>query len=285
MKQPMLKSNSSHPKITTKNSHIDETPSSAYWDEIIDHWQPEDRHLLWRTFANTLHRNLVKKTLKSSCFDHCLKTDLFEESVSEGVLPAINEVIKHVVGIDLSHNVLNGALSNHTDLSGIQTDVRALPFKDHQFDIIISFSTLDHFSSTSMIEQSLAELYRVLKPGGNMMVTLDNPINPIIALRSALSSKMLHRFGIVPYYVGKTIAARKLKKTMKLLGFQIVKTKYFMHIPRFPVIKTTRVLPFLFNKKSKQSLFIKFLTAFEVLSILPTSCFTGQFYVITVKKH
>jgi ubiquinone/menaquinone biosynthesis C-methylase UbiE len=51
----------------------------------------------------------------------------------------------------------------------IQSDAKALPFRDHSFDCVYSFGVLHHFPQ---IETALAEIYRVLKPGGQVMVML-----------------------------------------------------------------------------------------------------------------
>jgi ubiquinone/menaquinone biosynthesis C-methylase UbiE len=51
----------------------------------------------------------------------------------------------------------------------IQSDAKALPFKDNTFDCVYSFGVLHHFPG---IEAALAEIHRVLKPGGQVMVML-----------------------------------------------------------------------------------------------------------------
>jgi ubiquinone/menaquinone biosynthesis C-methylase UbiE len=51
----------------------------------------------------------------------------------------------------------------------MQSDAKALPFKDDTFDCVYSFGVLHHFPE---IESALAEIHRVLKPGGQVMVML-----------------------------------------------------------------------------------------------------------------
>jgi ubiquinone/menaquinone biosynthesis C-methylase UbiE len=51
----------------------------------------------------------------------------------------------------------------------IQGDAEQLPFEDDTFDIVYSFGVLHHTENTG---QSVAELQRVLKPGGRMAVML-----------------------------------------------------------------------------------------------------------------
>ncbi len=62
-----------------------------------------------------------------------------------------------------------------------------LPFADGAFDLVVSNSTLDHFRTPADIQTSFAELHRVLAPGGSLILTLDNPSNPVVALQKLLA--------------------------------------------------------------------------------------------------
>jgi len=79
-------------------------------------------------------------------------------------------------------------------------DVRQLDFGDNSIELIISNSTLDHFQQAEDIDRSLAELARVLVPGGLLLVTMDNPLNPVIALRNRLPKSLLGRTALAPVF-------------------------------------------------------------------------------------
>lgn len=78
----------------------------------------------------------------------------------------------HIVGLDASWRMLHHAQRNlahlraHVDL--VQQVADALPFRDQQFDGVISLEALEFFPSD---RAALAEMVRVLRPGGFLMVT------------------------------------------------------------------------------------------------------------------
>ena len=77
------------------------------------------------------------------------------------------------------------SVARNSGIEAVVADVRSLPFAEASFGVVFSGSTLDHFESAADIQRSLGELYRVLRPGGTLILTLDNPANPLIEGRSS----------------------------------------------------------------------------------------------------
>ncbi|MFH1445739.1 MAG: class I SAM-dependent methyltransferase [Nanoarchaeota archaeon] len=76
-----------------------------------------------------------------------------------------------VTGIDYSkdaYKIARNVLIGH-DCDLITADARKLPFKSNSFDKIISNDTIEHMNREDGIKM-LKEMYRVLKPGGFMIV-------------------------------------------------------------------------------------------------------------------
>jgi ubiquinone/menaquinone biosynthesis C-methylase UbiE len=57
----------------------------------------------------------------------------------------------------------------------IVKDIRHFPFDDQKFDTVTFIANLNHVPS-SLRDIELAEAYRVLKPDGNILVTMANPL-------------------------------------------------------------------------------------------------------------
>ncbi len=85
-----------------------------------------------------------------------------------------------LVGLDIDPEFLSQA-EHHVRERGIQAelllgDARRMPFPDGAFDIIVDFGTLYHIARR---EQALAEVARVLSPGG--LFVYETPLNQFIS--------------------------------------------------------------------------------------------------------
>ncbi len=75
-----------------------------------------------------------------------------------------------VHAIDPSVRMLEFARNNFPDINFLEGVASSLPFPDNFFDFIISIEVL-RYLDTADIKQAYAEMYRVLKPGGRILVT------------------------------------------------------------------------------------------------------------------
>jgi ubiquinone/menaquinone biosynthesis C-methylase UbiE len=83
-----------------------------------------------------------------------------------------------VIGIDLSMHMLNQATqkAHNVDARGtidfVAMDAENLAFPDNHFDTVFSLYALRHFPNP---DRALAEMYRVLMPGGRIVVGIGSP--------------------------------------------------------------------------------------------------------------
>ena len=163
------------------------------WDSAISPLLAARTETLWRRHSDAINSALIARWLRPGAFYHLLKTDLFDEAMGDGLYPVLATRADRVTGLDVARSVLDAAVSRHPRLMAVAADTRKLPFADATFDVVVSNSTLDHFDTRDDILVALRGLHRVLRPGGTVVLTLDNLANPLVALRNALPARLLRR--------------------------------------------------------------------------------------------
>jgi len=269
----------------TYHNPIADSEKKDYWSSVAKEWKEQRPQRLWRLHADALNSRLVARWLHPSTgLDLLLKTDLFDEAFGNGLRRIMETKSSCIVGMDISEPIVCSACESGKAITGVAADLRFLPFQGETFDIILSISSLDHFKTVHEMIVALRELHRVLKQGGRIIITLDNPGNPLIALRGLLPFKLLNRLGIVPYYVGATTGHVRLRRAMEDVGFIILECSAIMHFPRVLAVAMARVLE-RHAGPDAQRLYRRTLTAFECLSLLPTRFLTGHFTAIKAVKQ
>lgn len=255
----------------------------SHWDLVTGDWIKKHRHTLWRIYSDTIHKALLLRWLTPSPVENALKTDLFDEAVSEGLYPPLQSMSKNVFGIDISSVSVAEVAARYPSFQVKVADVRSLPFAEAFFDAVVSNSTLDHFKSHGDIGTSLREIYRVLRPGGCLLLTLDNLANPAIRLRNALPFALLKALRVVPYFVGATFTPGGLKKALESQGFKIEAMGAVMHYPRILAVAGASIFQKCAGEKARKR-YVDFLMSFEKLSSLPSRYLTGYFIAVKAVK-
>lgn len=86
------------------------------------------------------------------------------------ILNRIKPRTRRAVGVDLSAGMLEHARQRGHEV--YQSSITELPFADQTFDVAYSFKVLAHVEA---IELALAEMARVLRPGGHLIAEFYNP--------------------------------------------------------------------------------------------------------------
>ena len=253
------------------------------WDKVAGRLLDESVNKLWRRHSDLVNSELLEAWLYPEKEQRILKTDLFDEAVSDGLLPIMEERAQYVFGMDISDKILLKVKSSHPVIRSVKADARHLPFLTDTFDLVVSNSTLDHFVSGRELIAALCELRRVLRPGGRLILTLDNMANPVIALRRLLPFRFLRRLGILPYYVGITYTPWRLRRVLDRIGMDAVEITAIMHFPRIIVVALGKLVDDRAGRCLNNFLF-NAIMAFENLSKLPSRYFTGYFVAARSKK-
>jgi ubiquinone/menaquinone biosynthesis C-methylase UbiE len=83
--------------------------------------------------------------------------------------PSLNGV--HITGTDFAENALAAAAEALDAQQLNDLDAQGLPFADKSFDMITCLEVIEHLVFP---EQALAEMHRVLQPGGHVLITVPN---------------------------------------------------------------------------------------------------------------
>jgi len=257
--------------------------SSAYWEKVGNDWLALDSRALWRCHCDAVNARLLRRWLPPQRVERLLKTDLFDEAMGDGLFPHLASHARTVVGLDISRPVVEAVRARHPRLVAIEGDVRRLEFPDDSFDLVVSNSTLDHFASFAELVAGVGELSRVLRRGGELLITLDNLLCPIVGLRNALPFGLLNRLGVVPYYVGASCGPFRLSRVLRKSGFRVLERTAVMHCPRVLAVPLASWLERAGRPRAK-ALLQTGLLMMERLERLPTRYLTGHFVAARAVK-
>ena len=129
-----------------------------------------------------------------------------------------------------------------------------------------------HFGPRQEFLEALAGLARVLRPGGRIVLTLDNPANPLYPLLRGIT-----RRGWAPYSLGYTPSLTQVERDLNRLGLNVLHRDWLIHNPRLLSTLLFGVLPW----HGAVSWLLK---QFARLSALPTRGWTACFHAVCAEK-
>jgi SAM-dependent methyltransferase len=83
-----------------------------------------------------------------------------------------------VTGLDPSEGMLEVLRGRVPEVDGVHGSGTALPFADNEFDLVLSVAVMHHIADPDEVRRALAEMVRVTKPAGRILVWDHNPRNP-----------------------------------------------------------------------------------------------------------
>ncbi len=102
--------------------------------------------------------------------------DVLEAGVGQGVVlkniaSRGGKNIKSLTGIDLSDRLLDMAKQAVPQAKILKADIEAMPFQDNSFDMVVMVDTFQYLLD---FDKALAEIKRVLRSGGKLLITVPN---------------------------------------------------------------------------------------------------------------
>ena len=228
-----------------------------------------------------LHQELIRRWAEGFRPHTVLKTDVFEEAHGDDqILFDLLEDVPLTVGMDVAYSTAAKARLRCPTPGAcfFVGDVRRLPLASDSVDFVISTSTLDHFDTAEEFDQSLAELARITRPGGRMIVSLDNAYNPFYYLLRWASQRRN-----APFRLGYTASVRRLAVSLQSLGLKVDARETLIHNPRLfssALFTGTRRL----LGRHADLPIRAMLGLFGLLDVLPTRWITGCFIAVRAVK-
>ena len=144
----------------------------------------------------------------------------------------------NLMGIDISYNALSYTKKRNIK-NLLQGSIENLPFNDESADIIISLDVLYHLQ-VGDDEKSLAEIYRILKKDGYLILHL-----PAFEFLRGVHDEIVQ--------TRRRYTKSQLYRKVEKAGFKIVKSTY-RYIFLFPVLLFRRIVDKRLNTRFKSDL-------------------------------
>jgi SAM-dependent methyltransferase len=149
-------------RMTTSAMSPDAPTTQAYYDRFAAGYETE-RHHGYHRLIDELELELVRKYGEGR--------DVFEAGCGTGLL--LREAVtfaRSAVGLDLSRGMLRPARDR--GLRVVQGSLTDVPLPSSSVDLVYSMKVLAHVAP---IERAVAELARVVRPGGHLLLEFYNP--------------------------------------------------------------------------------------------------------------
>ncbi len=133
-----------------------------------------------------------------------------------------------VTGCDFSAGMLRRAAARAGTGAWVQADASRLPFADGAFDAITSTEAFHWFPDQPT---ALRECYRVLAPGGRLIVALVNPPAAVVGRVAHTLSQILGQ----PFYWP---TAREMRRGVEAAGFRLQRQQRIVRLPGLLLLPT-----------------------------------------------
>jgi len=189
---------------------------------MFDYEARKKQEYYWKTTASNYDRSisfLDRRLLASSRAWVCSRASgkTLEVAVGTGLNLGYYPQGTELFGLEFSHPMMQGALKKTAQLdlnaSFTQGDALALPYANDSFDTVVCSYGLCGFADE---RAALAEMHRVLKPGGNLLLA-DHVVSSNFLVRGLQS--MLELYSLPAH--GEHFK-RRPRLHLESLGFEIV---------------------------------------------------------------
>ena len=111
--------------------------------------------------------------------EHCPRGSALDVGCGTGALAArLADADYDMVGLDPSEGMLRVLAERTSKVRAVKGSGTSIPFEDASFDLVISVAVMHHIADHDDVRRTLAEMVRVTRPRGCVLVWDHNPRNP-----------------------------------------------------------------------------------------------------------
>ena len=209
----------------------------TYFDDHAAYYEKNQYRTKRLTFVNGRHDQLVAILAR---LELSADTAVLDAGCGPGnLVPELARRGCRVYALDTSPNMLQLARTNAAAFGNVRYqagNIEAMPFADGSFDVVCSAGVIEYLPHC---ERALAEMHRVLRPGGLLILPTTNLVAPAHWLRPVLEP--IARVGVVARMFGLRPGRYRLyyhhiprfKRLLGGAGFTIERERYFyLTLPR-----------------------------------------------------
>jgi ubiquinone/menaquinone biosynthesis C-methylase UbiE len=209
----------------------------AYFDSHAEYYEKNQYRTSRRTFVNGRHDQIVAIL---AGLDVPAGATVLDAGCGPGnLLPEFARRFRRVVAMDASPGMLRVARSRAVSFGNVEYragDIEALPFADASIDLVCSAGVIEYLPR---VDRVLAEMYRVLRPGGMLILPTTNLLAPAHWFRRLTESMVripavARAFGLEPgsYRLWYHFIPR-FKRRLGSAGFVLLRERHFyLTLPR-----------------------------------------------------
>ncbi len=148
--------------------------------------------------------------------------DIIDLGTADGrMLHSIKEKFpeSRCIGVEFNQELVNFGKSHFPEIEIVQGDIQVLDFSDKSFDSVLLTAVIEHVPDP---EKVVSEAYRILKPGGILVLTSPDPFWEYLATKVGHLKDGQHN---------RVMTLSQLSNLIKQNGFTVLKTKKFMLSP------------------------------------------------------
>lgn len=136
----------------------------------------------------------------------------------------LHELGFHPIGLDISPKLIALARKKYSDVEFVEGDAEHLPFSSSSLDGVLLSGLVHHFPDPS---RCIAEVARVLKPGGAFVAFDPNRMNPFMYLYRDRSSPLYSSVGVTENE--RPVLAHQIAAAFSKAGLE-VRTDYLSNL-------------------------------------------------------